>query len=160
MGVQVVGIAAVAEQSFRETAGLESFPQGGQQGLFAGIAALPAAADDLRQRKRRKGHHFQLQAARRRPVERGAAFRFGHMGPAGVQGEEGDSFPLQGQAEEAAVHAAGERHGQRRSRPGAGRQTLVQPLCGGGRRGGQGRPVPGYHVRRTLAPRRAISSLH
>ena len=82
------------------------------------------------------------------------------MRPAGVQGEEGDAFPLQGQAEETAVHAAGERHGQRRGRPSAGRQAFVQPSCGGGQRGGQARPVGSYHVRRTLAPRRAISSLH
>ena len=144
-GGQVVGIAAVTEDATAARGG-QGLTQTAHEGPLAGIAALPAVHRHVGKGKGIVPHFPQGQPLRPGPTPRRRALGLRHMRPRGVQGQHVAARTPQGETEETAVQPAGKGHGQR---PGP-------------QHGQQGLPAGfgSYHVRRTLAPFPAMTSLH
>ena len=142
---QIVGIAAVTEDAATARGG-QGVTQTAHEGPLAGIAALPAVHRHFGQGKGIVPHFQQGQPLRPGPAPRRLALGLRHMRPRGVQGQHVAARTPQGETEETAVQPAGKGHGQR-------------PVP---QHGQQGLPAGfgSYHVRRTLAPFSAMTSLH
>ena len=144
-GGQVVGIAAVTEDAAAARGG-QCLTQTAHEGPLAGIAAFPAVHRHFGEGKGIVPHLQQGQPLRPGPAPRRRALGLRHMRPRGVQGQHIAARTPQGETEETAVQPAGKGHGQR-------------PVP---QHGQQGLPAGfgSYHVRRTLAPFSAMTSLH
>ena len=144
-GGQIVGIAAVTEDAATARGG-QGVTQTAHEGPLAGIAALPAVHRHFGQGKGIVPHFQQGQPLRPGPAPRRLTLGLRHMRPRGVQGQHVAARTPQGETEETAVQPAGKGHGQR-------------PVP---QHGQQGLPAGfgSYHVRRTLAPFSAMTSLH